>query len=406
MLRAGDQFDRYQVEDVLGEGGMGLVYRALDTRLRRRIALKIVRPEVAHTADGRTLSEAALRLIREGKAASAFNHPNAVAVYEVGEVDGVPFIAMELVEGHALNEYLGDPRVPMERRVAWLAGVARGLGAAHASGLVHRDVKPENVMVCAGDLVKVLDFGVAKEIKKSLARSQGAPKRTEHSVVTMAGVVVGTPLYMAPEQVLDEPLDGRSDQFAWASMAYELLSGGVHPVSTNNPKNLPLQFAVLRETPLRLDQIAPEVPRPVADIVMRALSKRPHERFATMEEIADALETQLGRRSGPLAAPPRVDPSSASTLSVTVALPSVRPPPPSRPEPPPESQDPLAPADPQATSGPYVAPPRSQLPILSRGTASRRGGDIHPALGWALVALAALVAGFVAYFIFGHVPRR
>jgi serine/threonine protein kinase len=376
MFQPGDMFDRYRIEAMLGEGGMGLVYRAYDIRLHRRVALKVVRPEVAHEEDGNTLSEAAHRLMREGKAASAFSHPNAVSVLDVGEIDGTPYIAMELVHGRALNEFIGDERVPLTQRVEWLVDVARGLGAAHRKGIVHRDVKPENVMVADDGTIKVLDFGVAKQVKKYDIPDDEKPTvagpASQPSFVTRTGIVIGTPMYMAPEQVLDEPLDGRSDQFAWGAVAYELLSGGIHPATTNNPRNLPVQFAILQERPKPLREMAPDVPEHIEAAVMRALSRSPSERFESMEDAANALE-----------ALPGTDPQSAPTLAIVVPPPF---------DPPPMEDAGYANVPESAGSAREL-----RLPILSHATAARRGVPWRFVLGWLATLLIAAGAAWFAY---------
>ena len=296
MFQPGDSFDRYRIEGMLGEGGMGLVYSAYDTRLRRRIALKILRPEVARDEAG-LLSEASHRLMREGRAAASLNHPNAIGIFDVGEIEGTPYIAMELARGVPMHRFVGDLRVPMKRRIGWLAQVARGLGAAHRCGLVHRDVKPENVMICDDGSVKILDFGVVKQVSDPMNQPVHPPGAPEFR--TMEGVVVGTPLYMAPEQVIGDTVDGRSDQFAWATMAYEILSGGTHPASTNNPRNLAVAYAVLQEKPTPLVEIARDVPAAVDAVVMRALAKSPEERYPSMEDVAAALDAVVAEMPEP-----------------------------------------------------------------------------------------------------------
>lgn len=280
---------------MLGEGGMGLVYRAYDTETDRRVALKVVHSAVARSHSSsqseqdRTLSEAAARLLREGREAQGFNHPNAVSVIEVGEVSGTAYIAMELVNGRTLRTYVGDRAITMDRRISWLSQIAEGLEAAHLRGLVHRDVKPENVMVCTDGTVKLMDFGGVKKMEE-----EKAPNSTNHpTFVTRAGMVVGTPMYMAPEQAIGEQLDGRSDQFAWGTLAYELLSAGTHPIHTNNPKNLAPAFAVIQRHPKPLSEVAPEVPEEIREIVTRAMKKAREERYETMGEVASALRRYL-----------------------------------------------------------------------------------------------------------------
>jgi serine/threonine-protein kinase len=295
MLRPGDRFARYRIEKMLGEGGMGLVYRAYDTENDRRVALKVVHSQVGRASSTsaseqeRTLSEAAARLLREGREAAEFNHPNAVSVIEVGEVGGTAYIAMELVNGRTLRTYIGDRAITMDRRISWLSQIAEGLEAAHLRGLVHRDVKPENVMVCTDGTVKLMDFGGVKKMEEDKA-----PASTNHpTFVTRAGMVVGTPMYMAPEQAIGEQLDGRSDQFAWGTLAYELLSCGTHPIHTNNPKNLAPAFAVIQRHPKPLADIAPEVPEEIQDVITRAMKKSREERYETMGEVASALRRYL-----------------------------------------------------------------------------------------------------------------
>ncbi|WP_394839907.1 serine/threonine protein kinase [Pendulispora rubella] len=288
MFLAGDTFHRYRIEEKIGEGGLGFVYRAYDPILHREIALKIVRPEVARTPSGQ-LSEAALRLMREGRAVASLNHRNAVGIFDVGEIDGTPYIAMELAPGKLLSTYVGDDDVPIRLRIGWLAQIACGLDAAHKEGLVHRDVKPENVMVCDNGEVKLFDFGVVKRVTAPVLDDS---EPNSEPVATRVGAVMGTPLYMAPEQALGEAVDGRSDQFAWATLAYELLSGGVHPILGKNPRGVPIVISWFQPGagPKRLADVALELPAGVSDIVMKALSKLPADRFASMGEIVAALE--------------------------------------------------------------------------------------------------------------------
>ena len=288
--RPGETFDRYTLESVLGAGGMGVVYCAVDSKLRRRVALKVLRLDAASGSDG---SDGRARLLREARAAAALDHANAVSVYDVGEVDGEPFIAMELVHGKSLRAFVGDESVSVDTRVRWLADAARALAAAHKRGLVHRDVKPENVMVREEDgAIKVLDFGLAKPTIASSDVDSGL------ATVTQQGVVVGTPLYMAPEQLRGDSLDGRADQFAWGVMAYELLAG-VSPWRKMG-QGVSLALEILSSEPAPLVQVAPRVGRVVADVVTRALAKSADARFASMDEIAQALdvERQSSRQAG------------------------------------------------------------------------------------------------------------
>jgi serine/threonine-protein kinase len=221
--KLGDSVDRYVIEAVIGEGGMGRVYRALDPRLGRRVALKVLLAE----GTDKVRADAAARMMREARAAAAFNHPNVVAIHDVGEVDGSPYITMELVNGQTLRALLREPASSDAKKLSWLLDVARGLAAAHRAGLVHRDIKPDNVMVTSDGVVKILDFGIARRAdSESPDVDIDAPTAAAHlPSLTAEGHMVGTPQYMAPEQLRGEPLDGRCDQFAWGVMAWELFTG-------------------------------------------------------------------------------------------------------------------------------------------------------------------------------------
>jgi eukaryotic-like serine/threonine-protein kinase len=278
VLKPGDTFERYTIEAPLGQGGMGYVYRAADARLGRRVALKVISERIA-------ASDASARLVREARAAAALDHPNAVAVFDVGEAEGTPFIVMELVEGKTLRDAIGGSTA-LDTRIGWLADAGRALGAAHKRGLVHRDVKPENVMIRDDGVVKVLDFGIAR--RDSVAADPAAPTQSPAlPTLTMEGVKLGTPLYMAPEQIRGDPLDGRADQFSWAVVAYELFTGRLPWRGTDA---LAAMASVLTD-PIDAGALeAAGVPGPVRRVVLRALSRRPEDRFATMEEAVAALE--------------------------------------------------------------------------------------------------------------------
>jgi eukaryotic-like serine/threonine-protein kinase len=282
MLKPGDSFDRYTIDSVLGQGGMGTVYRAHDTRLERRVALKVI-------SDGAGGPDSDARLLREARAAAALDHPNAVSIFDVGELEGSPYIVMEMVQGRTLREALGGS-VAVEIRAGWLADVGRALAAAHKRGLVHRDIKPENVMVRDDGVVKVLDFGIARRSQSGVDPS--APtQQTALPTLTKTGVNIGTPLYMAPEQIRSLPLDGRCDQFSWGVLAYETLTG---KLPWKNPSDaLAAVASILTDDvdPKELDDAG--APPEVAAIVMRALSKKADDRFASMDDLVAALDAAL-----------------------------------------------------------------------------------------------------------------
>jgi serine/threonine-protein kinase len=273
------------LEGILGSGGMGAVYRAHDPLLNRYVALKLLLPNPAH--DGVEKAQWSARMLREARAAAALNHPNVVGVFDVGIEDGAPFIAMELVTGKPLRQLIGDERVPMRQRIRWLADIARALSVAHRAGIVHRDVKPENVLVTADGVVKILDFGIARSAGLDEPAAAAAPLGT----LTGEGMILGTPRYMAPEQIRGELLDGRADQFAWGVVAFELMTG--RPLWSAPTKPMQLIAMILTSAPPRVSEVVATVPEPVSKVIERALSKRPAERFDDMDAVADALEAAM-----------------------------------------------------------------------------------------------------------------
>ena len=300
-MRPGETFDRYTIEELLGEGGMGSVYRAYDSKLHRYVALKLLRTVEADATKG-SGAQGAARMLREARAAAALTHANAVAIFDVGEHEGNPYIAMELVPGKPLRAYVGDETVSVAHRVRWLRDVARALAAAHDRGLVHRDIKPENVMIRDDDVVKVLDFGIAQ--KTASVKGRAIPTDAAGlATLTREGALIGTPLYMAPEQLRGERLDGRADQFAWGVLAYELLSG--HPPWRGDRRSHRLLAEILTQDPEPLSSATRDVPTHVERVVMRALSKALADRFATMEDLLlefdpsrDSAEARRPRLAG------------------------------------------------------------------------------------------------------------
>jgi len=284
-LAAAETFDRYVIEERLGEGAVGEVYRALDTRLRRKVALKVLRrdPECEPEAWDRSVA----RMLREARSAAVLTHPNIVAVYDVGEHEGVPFIAMELVDGKTLRSQIGRDS-PFGERLEILLQIALALAAAHAQGVVHRDVKPENVMVREDGVAKVLDFGIARRLPGTLAASQDSGI-SRVSRLTGDGGILGTPAYMSPEQLLGHEIDARSDQFSWGVLCFELMTGRL-PFRTDGGA-LGLMTAILNDEPRPLEA----APLGLADVVRRALGKTPDERFASMEDLAEAVAEIVAR---------------------------------------------------------------------------------------------------------------
>ncbi len=320
-MEAGERIGRYVVEGLLGEGGMGQVYRAYDATLNRRVAIKLLR----HRGD--ELSDAAAPsvslVLREARMAAALDHPNVVSIFDVGEQDGDPFIVMELVHGRSLRACIGHAEIPMSERVHWLIGIARGLAAAHHASLVHRDVKPENVFVRDDGVVKVLDFGIAR-LEQASQRPPGERASVGAIAATAAAAALestlaGTPAYMAPEQIRREPVDARVDQFAWGVVAYELLTGKL-PWSPSAEGPASILGAVLDQIPARLSADTLGVAESFVATVHRALAKKREGRFASMDELL--LASGLAFSAGDLPAPgPRPSMPSSADSSQRIHVP-------------------------------------------------------------------------------------
>src|SRR2546426_3225850 len=219
MIEAGIQLGRYEIRSQLGEGGMGEVYLAQDTKLDRRVALKVLPAEVAANHDRMR------RFIQEAKAASALNHPNIITIHEIEQIDSVNFIATEFIDGETLRQRLRKAPVKLGEMLDVAAQIASALSAAHAAGIVHRDVKPENIMLRRDGIVKVLDFGLAKLTERLPPDSVDTEAATEALVQTESGVVLGTVAYMSPEQAREMSVDARTDIFSLGVVIYELVAG-------------------------------------------------------------------------------------------------------------------------------------------------------------------------------------
>ena len=270
---------RYRVEEKIGEGAMADVYRAYDPSIHRTLAIKVLKPEYSQ------VREYAVRFLREAKAAGALNHPNIVTIYDVGEMGGHPYIAMELVQGKPLNDQLADKGVlPPEDVTAIAIELADALLYAHGQGVVHRDIKPSNIMVLKdGRTIRILDFGIARmaEVADQLFN--------EDSLKTQIGQVLGSPRYMSPEQALGQEIDGRSDLFSVGVVLYELLSGK-KAFAGASAATLALQ--ITGQEPAPLAEAAPTVSRGLQFIVTKLMAKRPDRRFQDGGQLADALKRE------------------------------------------------------------------------------------------------------------------
>jgi len=277
-LSSGSRLGPYEILAPLGAGGMGEVYRAKDPRLGREVALKVLPEELALDRD--RLS----RFEQEARSASALNHPNIVTIHDIGQIEAMPYIAMELVDGKTLRELTASGPLPIRRILNIAPQVAEGLAKAHAAGIVHRDLKPENVMISRDGFVKILDFGLAK---LSLPEAGGVSAMpTLAKPETHPGVVMGTLGYMSPEQASGEPLDFRSDQFSLGSILYELVTGRRPFGGKTGPETL---AAIIREEPRPIGELRPDTPAPLRWIVERCLAKDREERYASTRDLARDL---------------------------------------------------------------------------------------------------------------------
>src|SRR5438552_8335499 len=279
-LTSGKIIGPYEIVSALGAGGMGEVYRARDKRLARDVALKIL-PE-SFSRDGDRLR----RFEQEERAVAALNHPNILAVFDVGQHDGSPFLVSELLEGESLRAVLDRGAMPQRKAIDYGVQVAQGLAAAHEKGIVHRDLKPENIFVTRDARIKILDFGLVKLAQKvgAAAESDGVTLTSSH---TVAGVVMGTASYMAPEQVRGEAADPRTDIFALGAVLYEMLSGK-RAFRRDTPAET--MRAVLKEDPPELSDLGHPISPALERIVRRCLEKSPEQRFQSAKDLAFALE--------------------------------------------------------------------------------------------------------------------
>jgi serine/threonine protein kinase/Tol biopolymer transport system component len=281
-LRAGSRLGRYEILSPLGAGGMGEVYRARDPHLGREVALKVL--SAAVSSDPERLQ----RFELEARATAALNHPNILAVHDVGQHDKSPYIVSELLEGETVRRWLAGGVVPVRKAVECAMQVAHGLAAAHERGIVHRDLKPENIFITSGGRVKILDLGLAKLMHREWATDTGDVATVPAD--TLPGVVLGTVGYMSPEQVRGLPADHRSDIFALGAVLYEMLSGRRAFHSDTTPDTL---TAILREDPPALPATERHIPPALVRIVNRCLEKSPDARFKSADDLAFALETVL-----------------------------------------------------------------------------------------------------------------
>ncbi len=288
----GEMLGPYRVDTLIGQGGMGVVYRAWDTRLDRRIALKVLRPEQVNDPVRRQ------RLIREARAASALIHPNVVTIHDVGADRNIDYIAMEHIDGRSLDQVIPPDGLPARQALAYAIQIAAALAGAHAAGIVHRDLKPGNIMVSREGLVKLLDFGLARKTRTG----EGS------GTLTLEGNLAGTPGYMSPEQARGEQVDWRSDIFSFGAVLYRMLTGrdaftGASVIETMN--------AIVTAEPQPFGDAARHLPPGVESVILHCLEKNPADRYQSAQDIGFALEVSAAHAG---AAPARPDRAPAWRL--------------------------------------------------------------------------------------------
>jgi tetratricopeptide (TPR) repeat protein len=307
----GETISHYRIIEQLGEGGMGVVYLAEDLTLGRRVAIKFL---------SSTTKEYRARFLREARAVSALTHPNIATVFDYGETEeGQPYIVMELIQGQPLNEKLREGSLPLPEAVRVVSLIAEALGEAHHHGVVHRDVKPSNVVITERGLVKVLDFGLVKQISEQPGMGGGSDQKTLPSTRTRSDVIVGTPLYLSPEQATGKTVDGRSDLFALGVVLYECLTG---QSAFAGGSLIEIGAQVIHVTPAVPSKINHRVPAELDRITMKAIEKKVENRYQTADElVADlrrvfpSLTADGYRRGGSTGSATKQRTNSASALT-------------------------------------------------------------------------------------------
>jgi len=285
----GETLGHYRIVEKIGEGGMGEVYRAHDERLDRDVAIKVLHQDVAQNADRLA------RFEREAKAVAKLEHPNILAIYDFGTDEEVTYLVAELLEGETLRERLVDGALGWRKAAEIGASIADGLAAAHGAGIIHRDLKPDNVFLTSDGRVKILDFGLARDVEAASADETHSPTVSRY---TEPGAVMGTAGYVSPEQVRGEPADHRSDIFSLGCVLHELVCGRR---AFSRDTAVETMMAILKEEPSDLRSLAAELPLALTNLVRRCLEKRPESRFQNAQDLAFALRSVLQESSGPIA---------------------------------------------------------------------------------------------------------
>jgi serine/threonine protein kinase/tetratricopeptide (TPR) repeat protein len=282
-IEAGQQLSHYRLIEKIGEGGMGVVWKAVDTRLDRDVAIKLL--PAGHASDADRLR----RFRREARALAALDHPAIVTIHSVAEADGIHFLVMGFVDGRPLDEAIPARGLDCTRLFELALQLTDALAAAHEKGIVHRDLKPQNVMVTATGRLKVLDFGIAKLAE---AEPSGGGDATRTAALTGQGMAIGTPGYMSPEQIEGREVDLRTDIFSLGILLHRMATGSEPFTGATAPAKI---ASILRDTPPSVAKHRDDLPPELAEAILRCLAKQPDQRFATMRELHDALSEMAGR---------------------------------------------------------------------------------------------------------------
>jgi serine/threonine protein kinase/tetratricopeptide (TPR) repeat protein len=297
-MNALSALSKYRIIEKLGAGGMGEVYKAEDPALLRTVAIKVM------SKPGERTSDAAIRFLREARAASAFNHPNIVTIYEIGETGEHTYIVMEYVDGRSLRELIKTSQVKPDKVIHITLQICDALSEAHSRGIIHRDIKPENILLTDRGRVKLVDFGLAKTV--STGPAVGGVTAAES--LTDPGTVMGTLSYMSPEQLRGEPLDERTDIFSFGIVLYEMITGGLPFPGANS---FEVAASILKDPAFEIGTVPQPLPHAIKNVVARLLEKRRRDRYATFLEVKLAVES-LAQETSPIA---------AGDLHPTIALP-------------------------------------------------------------------------------------